>query len=312
MNFDQLRSFQQVALTGSFTKAARKLFLTQPAVSQQIKALEESNEVKLFDRTGQKIKLTPEGELLLSKTSHLIAEFRGIERLFKELSELDIGSIDITSTAIFSTYFLPRAMGRYNSRYPGIELDLHTGNSHRVISKLLEGRADFGFGGVVKPEPDIESILIHQEPFTFVVGAGHQLAGAKNVSIQDLETVPFIWREHGTLIRRKMEEMLAGPDVAFTPGNVIEVQNVETGKRLVEEGYGVTIIPAKAVRREVKAGQLKEISFPGFNLKASYYLFCLKNRSLSKHALAFLTLLPQTVHLSQADNLCARVDTEHT
>jgi DNA-binding transcriptional LysR family regulator len=298
MKLDQLRTFQQVVLTGSFTRAARELFLTQPAVSQQIKALENSYRVKLFDRSGKKIQLTNEGEALYSKINVLLNELKDIEKLFEDLSGLDIGRIDIASTAIFSTYFLPQTMGSFIKKYPGVELELHTGNSHKVITKLLEGSADFGFGGVVKPEPDIQYTMIHQEPFIFVAGADHPLAGKPLINVEDLKSFPFIWREHGTLIRRKMEEMLGGGRPAMIFKNVIEIQNVETVKRLVEEGYGVTIIPEIAVRREIAAGWLKQVHFSGLDLKASYYLLHPRKRPLSRHARAFLHLLQETVHLA--------------
>ncbi|MFW2368898.1 MAG: LysR family transcriptional regulator [Desulforhopalus sp.] len=298
MKLDQLRTFQKVALTGSFTKAARKLFLTQPAVSQQVKALEDTYGVKLFDRKKKTIELTPEGRALYSKINVLLNELKDIEKLFEDLSEYDIGRIDIASTAIFSTYFLPRAMGSFNKKYQGIDLELHTGNSHKVITKLLEGGADFGFGGVVKSEPDIQYKLIHQEPFVFVVGAEHPLVNRSRITVEDLKPYPFIWREHGTLIRRKMEEMLGGNQSSAIFNNVIEVQNVETVKRLVEEGYGVTIIPEIAVRREIAAGWLREVHLAGLDLKASYYLLHPRKRPLSKNARAFLHLLPETVHLA--------------
>ncbi len=298
MKLDQLRTFQQVALTGSFTRAARELFLTQPAVSQQIKALENSYRVRLFDRSGKKAQLTSEGEALYSKISVLLNELKDIERLFEDLSEQEIGRIDIASTAIFSTYFLPQAMGSFIKKYHGVELELHTGNSHNVISKLLEGIADFGFGGVVKPEPDIQYTMIHQEPFIFVAGANHPLTCKPRIDLEDLRSFPFIWREHGTLIRRKMEEMLGGGQPAMFFKNVVEIQNVETVKRLVEEGYGVTIIPEIAVRREISEGWLKQVHFDGLDLKASYYLLHPRKRPLSRHARAFLHLLQETVHLA--------------
>jgi DNA-binding transcriptional LysR family regulator len=300
MKIDQLRTFQKVALTGSFTKAARELFLTQPAVSQQVKALEHTYGVRLFDRKGKTIQMTHEGEILFSKINNLLSELRDIEKLFEDMSELDIGKIDIASTAVFSTYFLPRAMGGFNKNFPGIELELHTDNSHRVITRLLEGGTDFGFGGVVKSEPDIKFSLIHQEPYIFVVGSEHPLAEQPRVSVNDLKDFPFIWREHGTLTRRKMEEMLGGSQAAFIFKNVIEVQNVETAKRFVEGGYGVTIIPEIAVRRELDSGWLREVGLEGLDLKASYYLLYPRKRPLSRYATAFLRLLPETVTLTNA------------
>jgi len=305
MKLDQLRTFQQVALTRSFTRAARELFLTQPAVSQQIKALENTYGVKLFNRTGKKIQLTIEGKALFAKINLLLNELKDIEKLFEDLSKRDIGRIDIASTAIFSTYFLPQAMGGFIKNYPGVELELHTGNSHKVITKLLEGTADFGFGGVVKPVPEIQYTMIHQEPFVFVAGADHPLAAKAQISVADLKHFPFIWREHGTLIRRKMEEMLGGAEANIIFSNIVEVQNVETVKRLVEEGYGVTIIPEVAVKREIDAGWLKHVNLSSFNLKASYYLLYPRKRPLSKHARAFLLLLQETVNLAYGSDILA-------
>lgn len=303
MNISQLRTFQKVALTGSFTRAARELFLSQPAVSQQIKALEHMYGVTLFNRQGKTIQLTHQGDILLTKVTNLLTEMRDIEKIFEEMSDLDIGKIDIASTAVFSTYFLPKTMGVFNNMYPGIELELHTGNSHTVITKLLDGSTDFGFGGVVKSEPDIQFLLIHQEPYVFVVGSEHPLALRTQISVDDLKAFPFIWREHGTLTRRKMEEMLGGTQSRLIFKNVIEVQNVETAKRLVEGGYGVTIIPKIAIQREREAGWLREVQLEGLDLKASYYLLNSRKRPLSRHAEAFLRLLPETVKLSGITDL---------
>ncbi len=298
MKIDQLRTFQKVALTGSFTQAARELFLTQPAVSQQIRALENTYGVSLFNRQGRHIDLTHEGKILFSKTNNLLAELRDIKKVFEDISALDIGKIDIVSTAVFSTYFLPVVMGEFIKRYPGIELELHTGNSYNVISQVLEGRTDFGIGGFVKTEPDIKFHLIHQEPYVFVAGNGHPLAERHQVAVDDLKAYPFIWREHGTLVRRKMEEMLGGAQTPIIFRNIIEVQNVETVKRLVERGVGVTIIPEVAVKRELTAGWLKQITLTGLDLKASYYLLHLAKRPLSLHAKKFLLLIPETLSLS--------------
>jgi len=303
MNFDQLRTFQAVAITGSFTKAGRKLFLTQPAVSQQIQALEASFGVRLFDRSGKKIHLTQEGELLLAKTSKIVAAFREIKVLFEEISNLDKGRLDIASSAVFGTYFLPRPIGKFNSEYPCIEINLNTVNSHEVITMLLAGKVEFGFGGLVEDEPGIASILIHQEPLIAVVGSHHPLAANKTTTLEAFHSVPFIWREQGTQVRKKVEEWLDRTATTFTPKRFIELKNVETAKRLVEEGYGVTIIPAAAVERELSAGLLKELSLPGLKMKASYFFHYFKKRQPSRAAEVFLSLFPVVISLSHAENL---------
>lgn len=303
MNFDQLKTFQAVSSSGSFTKAARSLFLTQPAVSQQIQALEASIGVKLFDRSGKKIHLTREGEMLLTITSNITNELQKIEGLFEELTNLKKGRLDIASSAVFGTYFLPRPIGKFNSEYPGIEINLHAGNSHEVISMLINNLVEFGFGGLAVDEPMIEYVLIHQERLVGVVGNKHPLAGQKIVTPDSLHGTPFILREKGTRVRNEVETWLSRVGNDYTPKQFIELENVETAKRLVEEGYGFTVVPEVAVQRELSSGCLRAVSLPDFDLKLSYFLYYPKHRDFSRSAQMFLALFPQAVLLSHSSNL---------
>ncbi len=305
MNCDQLLTFQMVAATGSFTKASRKLFLTQPAVSQQIQALEASLGVQLFDRSRKKIHLTREGEILLARASRVTSELREIKQLFQELSNLSRGRLDIGSSAIFGTYFLPRPIGRFNMEHPFIEIDLHAGNSHRVLSMLLGNRIEFGFGGLFEDEPKIGFAMIHTEPYVAVVGNQNPLARMDTISPEKLREVPLILREHGTRIRDNMEAWFSRTGELFSPERFIELENVETAKRLIEEGYGVTIVPRAAVLRELESGQLREVTLPDLDLTAYYYLYYPKHRKFSRAAQAFLHLLPRAIPLSHSANIDA-------
>ena len=303
MNLDQLKTFHAVANTGSFTKASRRLFLTQPAVSQQIQALEASVGVRLFDRSGKKIHLTRHGEMLLTKTTSITAELREIEILFEELSNLSRGRLEIGTSAVFGTYYLPRPIGKFNSEYPCIDINLHSGNSHSIISMLLENKIEFGFGGLVEDEPNIEFALIHQEPLVAVVGRNHPLAAKEEITPDDLLSIPIILREKGTRSRCDVEDWLASVSLEYKPERFIELENVETAKRLVEEGYGISIMPHVAVLRELQYSRLKIINLPKLNLTASYYLYYLKKRKASRATQTFLALFPQAVALSHAHNI---------
>lgn len=303
MNCDQLQTFQAVATTGSFTKASRKLLLSQPAVSQQIQALEASLRVRLFDRTGKKIHLTREGELLLSKTSKITDLLQEIRSLFDDLTNLDRGRLDIGSSAIFGAYLLPHLIGKFHSQHPSIEIDLHAGNSHKIISMLLNGDIEFGFGGLFEDEPKINYLLIHQEQLVAVVGSQHPLATLETVTPESLKSVPLILREKGTRIRRDMEAWFGNVDKSFFPKRCIELENVEIAKKLIEEGVGMTIVPRVAVQRELDTGLLKTVDLPNLDLNAYYYLYYPRHRKLSQAAKAFLALLPQAVSLSQGIEL---------
>lgn len=303
MNLNQLKSFHKVAVIGSFTKAARELFLTQPAVSQHIQLLEHDLGITLFDRSGKKVQLTSEGDILLSYTKQLFDLFEEIETLFDHLQDLKKGKITIGSTAVIGTYFLPGIIGRYNRQYPGIEINLRMGNSHNILNMTLEGKVDLGFAGWITDHSRRESILIHREKLLVVASSDSPITSKKSVSIAELGKIPFIWREKGTQTRELVERWFEKFGDANYPQKSIELQSVEAAKRTVVEGYGISVIPEIAVRREIHVGLLKRINLEGFDLTFNYYLFYLKGKILSKAAFAFLEMLSSVRLLSHTDSL---------
>jgi len=291
MNFDQLKAFHQVAITGSFTKAAMALFLTQPAVSQQVRALESHLGITLFDRSGKKTMMTSEGEILLSHTDKLFRYYREIEELFGDMQNLKMGKITIGATAVMGTYFLPGMIGRYNKRYPGIDIDMRMGNSHKIIGMLLEGGVDFGFAGRIKINPRLKGIPLHKEKLLIVTAPDNHLIKKKVVRPEELEKIPFIWREKGTQTRELVKTWFEKSMGAIFPNKSIELQNLEAAKRTVIEGYGVTVAPEISVRREIHLGLLKSIKLKKFSLSFDYYLFYLKGRTISRASEVFLEML---------------------
>ena len=303
MKIDQLKSFHQVAVTGSFTQAARELFLTQPAISQQIRTLEHTLGATLFDRTGKRAVLTGEGEILLSHTERLFDIYNEIEMLFGHLHNLEKGKITIGSTAVLGTYFLPKMIGRYSKEYPGIDIDMRMGNSHKVTSMLIAGQIDFGFAGKVSTEPRLKDLLIHQEKLMLVTSPENPLTLRASVTLDEVKKYPFIWREKGTRTRdlvsgwfKKQVEGLNYPERS------IELQSVEAAKRTALEGYGVTIVPEISVMRELHLGLLKPIHLDGFDLTFDYHLFYKKGKVFSRAAEAFINMLSEFRLLSCAVN----------
>ncbi len=295
MNIDHLKSFFMVAKVGNFTKAARALFLTQPAVSQHIQALEHFYDTVLFDRTGKKTMLTRQGEILLEHTEELLTKFKDVETIFKGMNNMSRGRLDIASSAVFGTYMLPGIIGRYNNAYPDIQLDLRGRNTHQVTLMVLEGQVDFGFAaGAASRYPEVETVVIHHEEMIAVVSGNSTLAGKKQVSISDLKRTPFIAREHGTQTRQFVSNWVSRYEGDKSHLKFIELENVETAKRIVEKGFGITVIPESAVKRELASGRLARINLKGFNEKATFYLLYHKARKLSVAAKTFLTMLPDT------------------
>ncbi len=303
MNIDQLKTFHRVARTGSFTKAADELHLTQPAVSQQIKSLEVSFGITLFDRSNKKVRLSNEGEILLAYTSRLFDLFEEIETLFDQFEGLRRGKIRLGSTAVLGTYFLPRVIGRYSKQYPGVDIDLRMGNSQMVHNWVLEGNVDIGFAGMMKIQPRVSRIRIHRELLLMVCSKDNLLAQKKSVRIADLESTPFIWREKGTQTRSLVKAWFEKNIHKKFPNKSIELQNLEAAKRTVIEGYGITVTPEIAVRREIHLGLLKQLHLKDFNLWFDYYVLLLKGKIFSKASQAFLEMLAEFKLLSEAENL---------
>jgi DNA-binding transcriptional LysR family regulator len=303
MKLDQLKSFHKVALTGSFTQAARDLFLTQPAVSQQIQLLEHAMGVRLFDRSGKKTRLTSEGEILLSHTIRLFQLYEEIEMLFGQLQSLEKGKITIGSTAVLGTYILPRIIGRYSKKYPGIEIDLRMGNSQKVQNWLLEGSVDLGFAGKLHSHSRLENIVVHREMLLMVCSGDNPLATKRSVRIDDLGHTPFIWREKGTQTRLLVKKWFEKNTHKQFPQRSIELQNLEAAKRTVIEGYGVTVTPEIAVRREIHVGLLRPIDLKDFNLFFEYYLIYLRSKIFSRAVEAFIDMLAGFKLLSHVQNL---------
>ena len=303
MNVDQLKAFQKVAALGSFTKAARELFLTQSSVSQRIRALEDEIGGRLFDRSGKRIRLTGEGEALLIYAERLFALHEEIETLFGGLKTLEKGRIAVGATAVIGTYFMPAVISAYHRQYPGIKIDLRMGNSDQILRMILEREVDLGIAGMIKKQETLESVFIHRERLLFVCSPENPLAARKGVPLGELDRIPFIWRERGTQTLEIVEKWFqenAGGDFPHQP---LSLANMEAAKRIVEEGYGVTIIPAIAARREIEAGLLRRLDVKGFDLSVDYGLFYPKGRLFSRAAEAFLRTLRNLTLFSHGANL---------
>jgi DNA-binding transcriptional LysR family regulator len=303
MNIDQLKAFHKVAVAGSFTKAARELFLTQSAVSQQIRALEDEIGGRLFDRSGKRIRLTGEGEVLLTYAERLFDLHEEIETLFGSLRTLQKGKITVGATAVIGTYFMPAVISAYHRHYPGVEIDLRMGNSEQTMRMILDREVDLGIAGMVKKHASLESAFVHREKLLFVCSPLNPLAVREKVTLNELDGLPFIWREKGTqtlaLVKRWFQANAGGN----FPHQTLSLANMEAAKRTVEEGYGMTIIPATAARREIEAGLLKRLDVEKFALTVDYGLFYPKGRLFSRAAEAFLETIRNLGIFSHGENL---------
>jgi len=290
MDINQLKTFYHVAKNASFTKAAYKLCITQPAVTSQIKSLEGNLRTCLFRRIGRKIFLTHEGKILLEYARKTINLEKEIKTIFTELSGLQKGKIILGATRVIGTYFLPQKLGQFRAKYPQIGILTRIENSTQVMNFLLEGEVDLAISGKTDDlNKNLEARLYHTEKLVLITSPQSKIAKEQKISLEKLSNYQFFFREEGTKTRQITDEWIKANSVFNNTS--FEVGNVEAVKRLVEEDFGITLIPEIAVKREVELGLLKIIDIPELNLKIDYYLMCIKDRKCSKTLSTFTDFL---------------------
>lgn len=293
MDIDHFKTFHQVVISGSFTKAAQALFLSQPAISMQIQALESYLKVSLFDRSRRQISLTKEGEVLFEYTQRIFHLFDEVQSVFQDISKLQVGRLTIGATGVMGTYYLTRFIQRFHERFPGIELEILTGNSHHIAELVASGEVEIGFAGRSVIRSPLQQVFLHRENYKVVVGKHSPLAtcAGRDMSPDELLQSPFIMREKGTRIRAKINSWFKRHSANTAPQNCVTLSNLEATKRLIGSGYGVTVIPHLAISDELNSGELVELHVKGFNLAVDYYLVYQGEHSLSRAALGFISLL---------------------
>jgi DNA-binding transcriptional LysR family regulator len=305
MDLQQLKGFLAVAKHSSFSKASEELYRTQPAISKQIRALEESLETKLFHRLGRRIQLTDAGEILYRHAVRVFQVLNEARETISELKGLQKGHLRIAAASTVGTYMLPRALGRFKRRYPGIDISLAITNKARVLEQILEHEADLGFvGPPVQPE-ELQKEEYLLDELVLIVDPNHPLAHEEFVSTDQLKDDIFILREQGSGTREIMEEELARKGIVLK--KAMELGSTEAIKQAVAANLGVSIVSKYAITLEVVMGRLCAAHVKDLNLRRQLYTVSHRERTLPLAAVAFLELLRESrAELSQDEDAASR------
>ncbi|MHC1728316.1 MAG: selenium metabolism-associated LysR family transcriptional regulator [Syntrophobacteraceae bacterium] len=289
MDIHRLMVFCKVIDLQSFTKAAEAVCLTQPTVSEHIRALEESLGEKLIDRLGREILPTPAGKVLYQYAREIIQlRDKAIQALEKFKGNLS-GSLHVGASTIPGTYILPRLIGTFKVRYPSIQIALRIGSSGEVVQKILDGSVEFGMIGARWDEKRVILEEVYSDELILVVHEGHPWVGREDVELRELEGMPFILRERASGTRMVMARALES--VGFTPSGlnvVAEMGSTEAVRQAVKARIGISILSSHAVMEDIERGRLYAISIKGVRIQRPFYLTHRKNRELSPLCLAFL------------------------
>ncbi len=289
MDFYQLLYFRKVAETKSISRASEELLITQPAVSKQIKALEEELGEKLFDRIGKKIFLTRTGEVFLVHADRILRSVQEAKTAVRDLSEECSGELIIGTSDHISLHRLPGVLKAYISAFPKVDLKLRCHRSETILEMVDKNLVDIGVITLPRVTANLVSRVIWKDPMSLVVPRDHPLAALKKIRLKDVARFGMILPEAGTTTRKNI-------DLAFTRRNLIpnitmEVAYIETIKGLVKAGLGVSILPDKAVEQEIQSETLVKTKIQDADFSRDLGVVYLKDKFLSRPAVAFLEFL---------------------
>jgi DNA-binding transcriptional LysR family regulator len=289
INFNQFRVFYYAAKNLNFTAAAGELYITQPAVTAQIKAFEEFCSLKLFKKKGRRIYLTDEGRSLYHYAAKIFKFEKEIEAVIDDMRELKRGVLSLGTTKAYARYFMPLMITTFHQNYPLIKIQLNEGSSLDMIHGLLDFKIDVAIIAKAEDNAGVHFFPFSQEEMAVIMARGHPLTKKKKISFADLASLPFIMKEKGSGTRKLVEELfeLEG----CTPNILMETSNTEFIKQLVQRGEGVSFVVKEAVAAELKEKKLATVPLRGSNVYLDVSIAYLKEQALSPPARAFVDTL---------------------
>ena len=295
MNLDHLKVFYTAATKLNFSETAKVHHLSQPSISSQMRNLEESLNVKLFERTTKKITLTDSGVLLQSYVKLILEVVNKAEKEIALLSNSIHGDLAIDASLTIGENLLPYMLGKFKQKYPFVNLIMKIHNSQQIIEKVIHEEIDLGFieapmthpSVYCKPFLDDELVII-----TSTKKLNPLIDNRNTLTPYELFSLPIILRERGSGTRKVIEETLQKNNLNPSNLNImLELENTESIKAIVESGMGISIISQTAIKKELALKTLRTIRIEGINLKRSFYIVQKKEKILSLPAESFVNFL---------------------
>lgn len=290
MDINQLEVLIAVAEERGFSRAAERLYRTQPAVSQAIRRLEEEVGVPLFDRSSKDGTLTDAGQVLLKYAHRILGHRRDAHEAIKELKGLHRGKVIISANEYTVTYLLP-IIASYRARHPHVKVEVRRAMASRIASEVLAREVEIGIISFRSSDPALKAIPVGSDEIALIVSPKHPLAGRKAVSVSELGVESFIAHNVRSPYRDRVVQSF---EKYRTPLNIsMEMPTLEAIKRLVERDMGVALIPRMAAQTEIKLGQIVALKVSEMRLERKLYLIHRKGAKLSHAARAFLNIAQQ-------------------
>lgn len=289
MNPRHLQTFLAVRRHLNYTRAAEEVFLTQPAVSRQVRQLEEELGVRLFEQIGKSLHLTDAGKTLAAEAEKLLGAMERTAEAVRSHRSAERGSVRIGASTTPGFYLLPDLLGQFHRRFPKVALHYTVENSLKIEQMIVRNELDVGFVGAHLSNEDLDLRPLVEDEIVCFAAPSHRLAKARHIAPSSLEKEMWIIREKGSATRLLFEDWLSSKKSAIRKS--IELTCPETCKALVKAGIGISFISIHGLRSEIRTKRLVKIPVMGMSLKRPIFLARHSDKRNSPVMERFLTIV---------------------
>ena len=287
MDFDQIETFLEVARLSSFSRAAEKRFRTQPAISAQIRGMEEEVGAKLLDRSGGKVALTAAGKIFQKFAEETVQARRNVITAIAEMESVPGGEIIVGANEGTCLHVLPEVFAQFKKQYPTVGVNVRRLESSKVLESVFDHSIDFGIVSLPVTDKRLTVVPIHQDELVAICAPSHELAMSEKISVEQLAKYPLLVPKFGKT-REAIEDMFSGRNLSMTVS--MELDSSELLKRFAAADVGVGFIGESTVQQEVEAGTLVALRIKEVHIRRDLGLIFRKDKALSRAALAFIEI----------------------
>jgi DNA-binding transcriptional LysR family regulator len=291
MDFDQLETFLEVARLSSFSRAAEKRFRTQPAISSQIRALEEEVGARLLDRSGGKVSITQAGKLFQKYAEETLEARKAALVAIAETERVPRGEIVVGANEGTCLHILPEVFAEFKRQYPDVAVNIKRSDYAKILESVIDNSVDFGVISLPVNDNRLTVVLIHRDELVVIAPPQHPVARMKSASLVDVAKFPLVMPKAGHT-RDSLEELFH--DRKLKPRYAMELDSSELLKRFVAADVGVGFIARSHVAEDVRAEALAAIPIADAQIRRDLALVFRKDKALSRAALAFIDIAVKT------------------
>jgi DNA-binding transcriptional LysR family regulator len=288
MDFDQLHTFLEIVRLKSFSRAAQTCFRTQPAISAQIRQMEQELGTALFERFGSRISLTTAGKIFAEYAQQLLEVRRQAIAAVAELDRIPKGELVIAANEATCVHVLPDVFSRYKERFAEVQIQVTRAYGARAVQAVLENTVDFAITQLPIQERKLEIVKIYSDEIRLLVPSGHALAGGQPVAAQQAAPYPLLLPKTGRT-RSQIDQFLEPVESNIKIS--MELESSEMIKRFVIAGLGIGFMAISNAREEIRSGRLKDVPLAPLPLHRTLGLVYRKDKALSRAALGFIEVV---------------------